>query len=75
MNTSELHLHCKRPEAFMILQTFQKLNLLLMFTFYYKYLIYCNFFYNLGDKTIYYLIFNRIYGFVGVLNRKTKQSV
>ena len=31
--------------------------------------------YNLGDKTILYLIFNCINGFVGVQNRKAKQSV
>ena len=29
---------CQRPEAFMIPLTFQKLNFLLIFTFYYKYL-------------------------------------
>ena len=30
----ELHLLCKKPEVFMIPGTFQKLNLLLIFTFY-----------------------------------------
>ena len=31
--------------------------------------------YNLGDKTILYLIFNRINGFVGVQNGKVEQPV
>ena len=34
-----------------------------LFTFYYKFL---ESIYDLGDKTILFLIFNRIYGFVGV---------
>ena len=48
---------CKRPEIFMIPWTFLKLNLLLIFTFYYKYLKYW-IFYNLGKKQfcIYYII-------------------
>ena len=40
-----------------------------------KYLIYRFFFHNLGDKTILYLIFNRINGFVGVQNRKAEQPM
>ena len=44
-----------------------KLNLLLIFTFYYKYLIYIiKFIFNLGNKTVLYLICNHINGFVGV---------
>ena len=31
--------------------------------------------YNLGDKTILYLIFNRINGFVGTQNEKAQQPV
>ena len=31
--------------------------------------------YNLGDKTILYLIFNRINGFVGAQNGKAEQPV
>ena len=52
----------------------KKLNLLHIFTFYYKYLIYIEIIYNLGDKTILYLIFNRINGFVGVQNGKACNS-
>ena len=43
----------------------QKLNLLLIFTFYYKYLKY-KIIYNLGNKTVLYLICNSIKGFDSV---------
>ena len=62
----------KRPEVFMIPWTFQKLNLLLIFTFYN---LYIKIIYNLGYKTILYLIFNRISGFVRVQNGKAEQPV
>ena len=47
----------------------QKLNLLLIFTFCYKYLKYKKGFIIL-EKAVLYLICNRINGFVGVLNGK-----
>ena len=37
--------------------------------------LYIEIIYNLGDKTIMYLIFNRISGFVGVQNGKAEQPV
>ena len=45
--------------------TLPKMNLLLIFTFNYKYLKYKDIF-NLGIKTVFYLIYNRINGLVGV---------
>ena len=42
-----------------------KMNLLLILTFYYKYLKYKNIF-NLRMKTVLYLKYNRMHGFVGV---------
>ena len=42
-----------------------KYILLLISTFYYKYLIYRNYLYS-GNKTVLYLICNHINGFVGV---------
>ena len=59
----------------MIQQTFKKLNLLLIITFYYKKTNIYIFFNNLGDKTILHLILNRINDFVGVQNGKAEQPV
>ena len=50
----------------------QKLNLLLIFTFDYKYLNYKNNF-NLEIKTVLYLKYNHINGFVRVQNGKVEQ--
>ena len=50
---------CKKYEVFMIPLTIQKLNLLLIFTFYNKYLKYKNIF-NLGIKTVFNLKYNHI---------------
>ena len=56
-----LRVSCKETEA----QTLQKLNLLLIFTFYYKNVKYQNIF-NLGIKTILYLKYICINSLVGV---------
>ena len=48
-----------------------KINVLLLFTFHYKYL----FIYNLGNETAFYLKCNRINGFDGVLHGKAEQPV
>ena len=58
----------------MIPRTDQKLNLLLLFTFYHKYLKIKTIF-NLGIFiiTVLYLKYNRIKGFVGVQNGKAEQ--
>ena len=45
-----------------------KLNLSLIFTFYYKYLKYKHNIFNLGIKTVLYFKYNRINGIVGVFN-------
>ena len=58
----------------MIPWTFQKLNLLLIFTFIINN-IYIEIIYNLGDIPIMYLIFYCINGFVGVQNGKVEQPV
>ena len=58
----------------MIPLTFQKLNLLLIFTFIINN-IYIEIIYNLGDIRIMYLIFYCINGFVGVQNGKVEQPV
>ena len=63
MNISGL---CKRPEVFMFPWTIQKFYLLLILTFYYKYLKCKNNIFNLGIKTILYLEYNRINCLVGV---------
>ena len=42
----------KLPEVFMVPWTFQKLNLLLLFSFYYEYLKYKKNIFNLGIKTV-----------------------
>ena len=55
----------------MIPWTFQKWNLLLIFSFYYKYLIYRNYIYNLRNKTVLYLICNHINCFLGSVKRKS----
>ena len=44
----------------MIPWTFQKVDLLLIFTFYYKYLKYKKNIFDLGNKTALYLKYNRI---------------
>ena len=41
-------------------------SLLLIITFYYKYIQCVEIIYNFGDKTFLYLIFNHIFGFAGV---------
>ena len=56
----------------MIPWTFQKMNLFLIFTFYYKYLKYKNYF-NLGIETVFHLKYNHINGLVGVLNGKAER--
>ena len=54
----------------------KKLNLLLIFTFNYKYLKYRNCCtYNLGNETGFYLIRYCSDGFVGVQNGKAEQPV
>ena len=58
----------------MIPRIFQKLNLLLIFTFIINNKCTENI-NNLGDKTILYLISNRINGFVRVQNGKAEQPV
>ena len=55
-------------------RTNQKLNLFFMLTFYYKYVKFKNNF-NLGVKTVLYLKYNRINGFVGMQNGKAEQPV
>ena len=51
-----------------------KLNLLLIFTFYYKYLKYKKNVYNLGIKTVLHLKYNRINGLVGVGTGSLKEQ-
>ena len=50
-----------------------KMNLLLIFTFYDKYLKYEKNIFDLGIKTDLYLKYNLINGLVGVLNGKAEQ--
>ena len=59
-----LRVSCKVSEARMIRLTFQKLNLLLIFTFYYNYLV-IYIISNLGIKAVLYLKSNHINGLVG----------
>ena len=76
-----LRVSCKASEALHLnfardlkYSWFQKLNFMLIFTFYCKYLKYKNI-YNLGNKTVLYLLCNCFNGFVGSVNRKAKQPV
>ena len=61
------HVNFKRDLTYMYSRFHEhsKIELLLIFTFYYKY-YYIEIIYNLGTKTVLYLICNRINGFVGV---------
>ena len=51
----------------------QKMNLLLIFEIYYKYLKYKNNIFDLGIKTVLHLKYNRINGLVGEKNEKAEQ--
>ena len=69
-----LHLLCKRPEVFM----FQEPSKNWIYCLYLHFILnnkYIEIIYNLGDKTILYLTFNHINGFVGVQNGKAEQPV
>ena len=67
MESLILRVSCKVSEA-LIMNTsaFHKFNLLLIFTFYYKYLKYKKYFFNLGIKTVLYSKYNCINGLVRV---------
>ena len=67
------NLLCKIPKVFMIPWTFQKFNLLLIFTFYYKYLKYKKKIFNLWIKTDVYWKCNRFNGLVRVQNGKAER--